>query len=63
MRRERIVTLVVGLAVLGWVAWDTGADPRRLARGLPWMLDFLRRLMPPDLSVLPAALAGAVTTV
>jgi phosphonate transport system permease protein len=27
------------------------------------MLDFVRRLLPPDLSVLPAALAGAVKTV
>lgn len=63
MRRERIVTLLIGLAVLAWIAWDTEADPRRLARGLPWMLDFLRRLVPPDLSVLPAALAGAVKTV
>jgi phosphonate transport system permease protein len=63
VRRERVVTVLIGLAVLAWVAWDTEADPTRLARGLPWMLDFLRRLVPPDLSVLPAALAGAVKTV
>lgn len=63
MRRERAVTLAIGLAILAWIAWDTEADPRRLARGLPWMLDFLRRLVPPDLSVLPAALAGALKTV
>jgi phosphonate transport system permease protein len=53
----------VALAALGWVAWDTGADPVRLARGLPWILDFLRRMLPPDLRVLPSALAGALTTV
>jgi phosphonate transport system permease protein len=53
----------VALAVLAWAAWDTGADPVRLARGLPWLFDFLRRMMPPDPTVLPAALAGAVTTV
>ncbi len=63
MRRGQAVTLVVGAAVLIWTAWDTGADPARLARGIPWMLDFLRRMLPPDLSVLPAALAGALTTV
>ena len=40
-----------------------GGGSRRLARGVPWMLDFIRRLLPPDLSVLPAALAGAVKTV
>ncbi|MGH7393213.1 MAG: phosphonate ABC transporter, permease protein PhnE [Candidatus Rokuibacteriota bacterium] len=55
--------LFVVLAVLAWAAWDTGADPVRLARGLPWIADFLRRMMPPDLRVLPAALAGALTTV
>jgi phosphonate transport system permease protein len=58
----RRATLFVGLAVLAWLAWDTGADPVRLARGLPWILDFLRRMIPPDLAVLPATLAGAITT-
>src|SRR5687767_13341086 len=53
----------VALAALAWAAWDTGADPARLLRGLPWLLDFVRRMLPPDLRVLPAALAGAVTTV
>ena len=51
------------LAVLGWAAWDTGADPVRLVRGLPWLLDIVRRMLPPDLRVLPSALAGAITTV
>jgi phosphonate transport system permease protein len=55
--------LFVGLVVLGWIAWDTSADPVRLARGIPWILDFFRRMLPPDLSVLPSALRGAVTTV
>src|SRR5205807_62455 len=51
------------LVVLAWLVWDTGADPVRLALGLPWILDFLRRMMPPDPSVLPAALLGAIKTV
>jgi len=55
--------LFVGLLVLAWAAWDTGADPMRLVRGLPWIADFLRRMLPPDLAVLPAALKGAVVTV
>jgi phosphonate transport system permease protein len=58
----RAVLFVVAIA-LAWAAWDTGADPVRLARGVPWIADFLRRMMPPDLTVLPAALAGALTTV
>jgi phosphonate transport system permease protein len=59
----RRAVIFVTLAALAWAAWDTGADPVRLMRGLPWLADFLRRMLPPDLSVLPAALAGAVTTV
>jgi phosphonate transport system permease protein len=53
----------IGLVVLVWVAWDTGADPVRFVRGLPWIADFVRRLVPPDLRVLPSALAGALKTV
>jgi phosphonate transport system permease protein len=53
----------VAVVVLGWVAWDTSADPVRLARGIPWIVDFFRRMLPPDFTVLPAALRGAVTTV
>ena len=49
--------------MLGWTAWDTGADPVRLAHGLPWIADFVGRMLPPDLAVLPAALLGAVKTV
>ena len=52
----------VALVVIGWTVWDTGADPMRLVRGLPWIADFLRRMVPPDLAVLPAAVKGAVLT-
>jgi phosphonate transport system permease protein len=60
MRRAAIF---VALVVLAWLIWDTGADPVRLARGVPWVLDFLRRMLPPDLAVLPAAVSGAILTV
>ena len=59
----RRAVLFVGLLALGWAAWDTGADPIRLARGVPFILDFLWRTIPPDPRVLPSALAGALTTV
>jgi phosphonate transport system permease protein len=59
----RRATLFVLLAVLAVVAWDTGADPVRLARGLPYIADILARMLPPDPSVLPAALLGALKTV
>src|ERR671923_191424 len=57
---RRASALVIVLVVLAWTAWDTGADPVRLGRGLPWLLDFVRRMLPPDLGVLPAALLGAL---
>jgi len=49
--------------VLAWTAWDTGSDPLRFARGVPYLLDFVRRMVPPDLRVLPAALAYATRIV
>jgi phosphonate transport system permease protein len=53
----------VALVALGWSAWDTGADPIRFVRGLPWIFDILGRMLPPDVRVLPAALLGALKTV
>lgn len=63
MKRGHALTVVLGVLVLAWTAWDTGSDPARFVRGLPWMADFVRRMLPPDLTVLPAALRGALTTV
>ena len=59
MRRAAVFIAVL---VLAWTAWDMGADPVRLGRGIPWIADFLRRMLPPDLRVLPAALLGALKT-
>jgi phosphonate transport system permease protein len=59
----RRAALFVALAALAWVAWDTGADPVRFVRGLPWIVDIVGRMLPPDLRVLPAALLGAIKTV
>jgi phosphonate transport system permease protein len=59
---RRAAWLAAALVLLG-IAWDIDADPLRLARGFPWMWDFVRRMLPPDFAVLPAALAGALTTV
>jgi phosphonate transport system permease protein len=61
MNRWR-AAIFVTVALLAWTAWDTGADPVRFWLGIPWMLDFVRRSLPPDLSVLAAALEGAWRT-
>ena len=52
-----------GAVLLVAIAWHTDASPARLVRGLPWMGDFVRRMVPPDPAVLPAALKGAVGTI
>ena len=62
MKTTRAMALVAGGAALAWTIWDTGSDPLRFVRGLPWMADFVRRMVPPDLDVLPSALAGALIT-
>jgi phosphonate transport system permease protein len=54
--------LLAAAAALAWAAWDTGADPIRLVRGTPWMVDFVRRSVPPDFRVLGPALEGAYKT-
>jgi len=49
-------------AVFIWSLWSTDVSLRRLAEGAPFMLDFIRRMLPPDLSVLGQALHGALQT-
>jgi phosphonate transport system permease protein len=62
MTRGRALLLPLGAVLLGFVAWDTGADPVRFVKGVPWMVQFVQRSLPPDWTVLPAALAGAWKT-
>jgi phosphonate transport system permease protein len=59
----RRLAWIGGALLLAAIAWDIDANPARLVRGLPWMWDFVRRMVPPDLAVLPAALKGAVGTI
>jgi phosphonate transport system permease protein len=51
------------VAAFLWSAWATEVSATRLVEGLPFMRDFLRRMLPPDLSVLGNAVTGAVQTV
>ncbi len=55
-----------GLAIAAafvWSLWSTDASLQRLVEGVPFMLDFIRRMLPPDPSVLSQALHGALQTV
>lgn len=50
------------LALFVWSAWGTELSLARIVEGLPFMADFLRRMFPPDFSVLPNAARGALET-
>jgi phosphonate transport system permease protein len=54
--------MLVVLAVYGWFLTATEVSVARLLRGIPWMADFVRRMVPPDLSVVSSALTGALQT-
>ena len=54
-----------GLAIVAafiWSAWSTEVSLGRLVEGVPFMIDFVRRMLPPDLRVLGQALTGALQT-
>jgi phosphonate transport system permease protein len=51
------------VAAFLWSAWATEVSATRFFEGLPFMRDFLRRMLPPDPSVLGNAVTGAVQTV
>jgi phosphonate transport system permease protein len=54
---------VVILGAIVWSAVETEVSLGRMIEGLPFMWDFLRRMVPPDLSVLGNAVRGAVETI
>jgi phosphonate transport system permease protein len=50
------------VAIVLWSAWATELSGARLVEGIPFMADFLRRMVPPDLTVVGNAFAGALQT-
>ncbi|MEX2220292.1 MAG: phosphonate ABC transporter, permease protein PhnE [Candidatus Rokuibacteriota bacterium] len=62
-RGGRWAAWVVILGAIVWSAAATEVSMSRMIEGLPFMWDFLRRMVPPDLSVLGNALRGAMETI
>ena len=62
-RGGRWAAWVVILGAIVWSAVETEVSLGRMIEGLPFMWDFLRRMVPPDLSVLGNAVRGAVETI
>ena len=50
------------IALFLWSAWATEVSLARTVEGIPFVLDFLRRMVPPDFSVVGHALRGATQT-
>jgi phosphonate transport system permease protein len=62
-RGGRWAAWVVILGAIVWSAVETEVSLGRMIEGLPFMWDFLRRMVPPDLSVLGNAVRGAMETI
>jgi phosphonate transport system permease protein len=62
-RGSRWAAWLVILGAVAWSAVETEVSLGRMIEGLPFMWDFLRRMVPPDLSVLGNALRGATETI
>ncbi|HEY7437506.1 MAG TPA: phosphonate ABC transporter, permease protein PhnE [Methylomirabilota bacterium] len=62
-RGSRWAAWVVILGAIVWSAMETEVSLGRMIEGLPFMWDFLRRMVPPDFSVLGNAVRGAMETI
>ncbi len=62
-RWSRVAGWVGLAAVFVWSAMATEVSLGRIVEGLPYMWDFVRRMVPPDLSVLGNAMRGAIETI
>jgi phosphonate transport system permease protein len=58
----RLICFVLVAAVYAKFLWDTEVSLLKLERGLPWMADFIVRMVPPDFGVSSSALRGALQT-
>jgi phosphonate transport system permease protein len=60
---QALIWALAAAVVLGFTAAQIGLRPDRLVAGVPFMADFLSRMLPPDLSFLPLLRAATVETV
>ncbi len=58
----RFICIVAAAVLYAKLLWDTEVSLLKLERGLPWMADFVVRMLPPDFSVLASAVKGAAQT-
>jgi phosphonate transport system permease protein len=64
--RTRVQTYVIAILVVAVYVWSlegTDTSPVKLARGIPFMVDFASRMYPPDFRNLPKFLLAALETI
>ena len=59
----RIAAGIAGFAVLWWAATGAQVSFGELAKGLPWIGDFLSRMMPPNWAFVEKLITPAIETV
>lgn len=57
-----VCVAVLAVLVLAWTGRNLGLDPAELAKGLPWMGDFVSRMFPPHLAFLRRLATPAAET-
>jgi len=63
--RERYWGLIIGILVIliyYWALRGTNTNPATLIKGIPFMIDFISRMFPPDFTNLPTLLLKALET-
>jgi phosphonate transport system permease protein len=63
--KSKYQSLLIGLLIViiyYWAISGTGASPANFIKGIPWMVDFVGRMFPPDISNLGRFLLKAIET-
>jgi phosphonate transport system permease protein len=60
--RWRAAAWAAALVLVGWSAHGAQIEPAGLVRGLPYMADFVRRMVPPNVAAVPALLGPTLET-
>ncbi len=61
-RLRHITTLIAIAVVYIWAVEGSNTNPETLIRGFPYMIDYVERMFPPDMSVLPRLVGKAGET-
>ena len=58
-----VLAAVVGLGVIGWAGHGSQVSATELYKGLPWIGDFLSRMLPPNWEFMAKLVKPAIETI